>query len=193
MSPTLSEQANEFQTFWDKVMAFMTPSTVRAIVLAFGTVGWKFTEGKLQAWLTTISVIFYIAFELFRMDSAQSAVNAIEGALKKKGILSILLIMVLIPIGVAHAAPDLCLEPSADVDVYDLDIDGTIIRDLPYVVWNDGTTDWHCIYDLGAAGLAPGDHTVKARAIHSSGMPGDWSVPLLLKKPGQSNQWKIRR
>lgn len=188
--------AEKIKAFWTVIAERLNASTVRAIIIAVGGLGWEFTEGTLQAWITTISFVVYVLYELLRTDSANKAFNKINQELIKKGIILSMLIlpMLLIPAGPSAAMPDLCVGPESDAAYYDLIVDGSgPIYDLPYVEWDDNGTIRHCIYDLGASGLTSGEHTFSYRAVTAEGFPGDWAVPLNIKKPGQSNNWKIRR
>jgi len=75
------------KTTWDQILGRLTPSTIRGIVIVCGTLGWNFTEGKAQAWIAVITLLVYGVYDILRTDSAQKAINIVEGELRKRGVL----------------------------------------------------------------------------------------------------------
>ena len=130
----------------------MEASTKRGIILAIGLLGWKFTDGALQAWITTIDAVVYILFEILRTDSATKAINAVMEKVKDIKLIIPLMILLLLPMGIAYANPNLCVEPATDAATYELKMDGTLLGEFAPVDWTDGGVLWHCLYDLGSSG-----------------------------------------
>lgn len=180
--------------------------------MVFGTLGWNFTEGKVQAWISVLSLLIFGLYEIMRTDSAQTAINYIEAEVKSKLIekgvlpndkggacLTVLVLILAFVVGCALviptsalAASSLCVEPLIVDGTYTLEVDGgTPIPDLPFVVETDQDGVWHCIYDVGT--LGGGEHTFRVMAVDISGWEGVWSDPFVAVRPGASQRWKIKK
>lgn len=95
--------------------------------------------------------------------------------------LLVAVIFILMLGSIVSAAPFLVCDVPAnasDIERSDVRIDGVILEGIAQL----GPGNEHLIlFDL--AGFASGNHVLEAKFIHTSGWPGDWSLPLNAGKP----------
>jgi len=185
----MASEIEEVKNTWDKIVAMLTPSTIRGLMIVCGTLGWEFTEGKVQAYITVITLLIYGLYEIVRTDSSKRAIAYIED--KMKNIIPIILLLPLLLIATANAQ-DLCVEPQTATGTYSLEIDGGTPIPVTFVSYSDPDGDWHCFEDV-LEFLEGGEHTFRVMAIDASGWEGPWSDSFLAVRPGQSSRWKIRK
>lgn len=182
----------EIKTTWDQVLGRLTPSTIRGIVVVCGTLGWNFTEGKVQAWIAVITLLVYGAYDILRTDSAKKAIDVVQEQLTKRGVIAIFLLIgcaLILPMN-AHADSALCVEPQITAGTYTLEVDGGApIVGLPFVLETEDGEEWHCIYDVGTLGA--GNHTFRTMAVDASGWEGIWSDPFVATRPSASQRHRI--
>jgi len=79
---------------WERIKSRMTgASTVRGFILLFGLIGWKVSPDEYAAYVAVADALVYIAYEIFRKDSAAKAVNEVLSKIANAKIVLLCLIM----------------------------------------------------------------------------------------------------
>ena len=178
----------EIFTIMDRLLE---PSTIKGIVALIGAVLIFFLKPEeANNWATNISNLLfalYGVYQIFRNESAQ-LVKVAEKMEKK---LALLAIVFLFTIPMVVNAAEVCVEPLIAEGSYTLEIDAVELEITTWNSYTDADGTWHC-FDV-IDGLSSGAHTFRVKAVDTSGWDGEWSLPFDAYRPGQSNNWKIRK
>lgn len=95
-------------TRWERMKAKLgESSTIRGLVLLIGLLGYKLAPAEIAAWIALVDAVIYIAYEIFRKDSA---VKAIEQGMAK------LLVVCLVTFMLFGVTVSYAQENSAEID-----------------------------------------------------------------------------
>lgn len=184
-------EAIEIKSTWSKIAALFTPSTIRGMIIVAGTLGWTWTEAKVQAWVAVISLLIYGGYEICRTDSAKKAIDYVKKNLKGASLSMLAIMAVMVFPGIINAQ-EICVEPQVAAGTYLLETDGgTPLEFTTFNSYNDPDGAWHCFDAIDT--LTGGEHVFRVKAVDTSGWEGEWSVPFIAYRPGASQKWKIRK
>jgi len=187
-------------TIWEKIKTKLSESsTIRGLILLIGLLGYKLSPEEIAAWVALADFVVYIAYEVFREDSATKAISSVFSHVggAKKGpntIASILLpVLLILPLFLAAGqamAADLYISAQGTIDKMEVVIENSDTDEV--IESNENLTDFVAVGPDGAYTkyrimnvdhLAPGLN-YRIVVLVCNGEWCDTSDPLLTGRPG---------